>query len=331
MAARNKESKEGERINEHINAIFDGEGKYYDEIIKMLGGKGNVDRLAEALNKTEEIDPLEAKRDLFKFLYIYGGSKKAYSELKGILNSEEGAEAPKEIKKRLEKLSKADITTEDIMSQRKDRKGEAILAGLNISAESKVAIHTYESPEWGQAKKEAVAEKQPEPKAISLVEAIVPKTLEPELERRRGELDEVAGRGGQGVTVSKDGKYASINVFGKTMTIGFVPDAKITEARVSKDNEIYLVFTKKNEVSGKAEKSVAYIKMEETEKRRLLGIFGTDKQQNITLKFEAYGKMYESKYDVTSGKPLYLGGDKNPPIAAQIENKEGKSFPIKVG
>jgi hypothetical protein len=339
MAARKKESKEaekiseGERINAHVNNIFDGEGTYYNEIARMLGGKGNVDRLAEALNKTGEIDPLEARRDLFEFLYIYGGSKKAYSELKGILNSEEGAEAPMEIKKRLEKLREGGITTLGIMSspQRKDERGKEILAGLNISVESKVAIHAYESPEWGQAKKaaepqKAVAEKQPEESKILSLELKAPKTLEPELDERK-DLAVVTGRGGQGVTVSSDGKYAKVNVFGKTVTIGFVPDAKITEARTN-GNETYIKFTKENEVSGKVETSVAYMKAEETEKPRLFGLM-KDRQQTLTLKFETPdGKLFESKHDITA-KPLVIEGSlKRMPVAVQIDTKEGRSFSI---
>jgi hypothetical protein len=342
MAERKKASvsKEGKRISEHLDAIFEGEGKYYNEIAKMLGGKDIAD------NVKQTFDTPEARRDLFEFLYIYGGSKKAYSELKGIFNSAEGPEAViKEVEARIGKLGEAGITTEKVMAKRGDKEGRQLLADLNANVKYKEAIAAYGSPEWGtygkakEAEPKAVAAKE-EPTAISLVEAKVPKTLEPELDKRK-DIAEVTGRGGQGVTVSSDGKYANINVFGKMVDIGYIPNTRITDAytkaSVSEDkerrttttvNETYLRFEKKNEVSGKVETSVAYVKAEETEKPRLLGIFGKDRQQTVTIKFEdATGNVSQIKNDIT-GKPIVLEGSmKNMPIAAQIRTKEG-SFNI---
>lgn len=123
MASVNKASEEGKRIEGHMDMLFltGAKSPYYASVSRMLG-KENIDKAGEAFKEPEDM------KSLYEFIYIYGGSVKAYSELKDIISTSKGpSEAVKKVRDRLEKLEEAGVTAEKVMKERGDSYGLEVL------------------------------------------------------------------------------------------------------------------------------------------------------------------------------------------------------------
>ena len=193
MAATNQ-SEEGKRIEDHMKAIYRlDEKNTYFAFVSNIMDKDSVSRVNTGKVKKAFRSP-EEKESLYKFVYIYGGSAKAYGELKGIIeSSKEPNDAVRVVNERLDKLKAAGITAESIMERNNDQYGLSVLADLERKAAARTALSTA---------------------------ALTPAGM---LMSRKG-LANITNEGGHGVTIAKKGLSANTSIWINLGT--FVPGSK---------------------------------------------------------------------------------------------------------